>query len=118
MASAVKKAPYLSELPEPVSLKSAAGRPTMSTPKTTGLANGSKSERVRPNCDSTLSVLERTTVEVSGVAGGTNALPEKLDVVTPKEPAIMLVSCVTPTEMLPPPTLGMTANNDWPAGKL
>ena len=29
LANAVKKAPYLSALPEPVSLKSAAGRPTM-----------------------------------------------------------------------------------------
>ena len=49
LASAVRKAPYLSALPEPVSLKSDAGRPIMSTPKTTGLANGSKSLRVRPN---------------------------------------------------------------------
>jgi len=53
LASAVKKAPYFSALPEPVSLKSDAGRPTMSTPKTTGLANGSRSLRVRPNCDKT-----------------------------------------------------------------
>ena len=57
-----------------------------------------------------------TLVEVSGVAGKVTVVPLKLEVVTPSEPAIMLVSCVTPMEMLPPPTLGTTASRDEPAG--
>ena len=50
------------------------------------------------------------------MAGKVTVVPLKLDGVRPKDPAIMLVSCVTPTEILPPPTLGITANSDEPAG--
>jgi len=61
--------------------------------------------------------LASTLVDDKGVDGGTKAPPVKLEVVTPSDVAIMLVSCVTPTEMLPPPTLGMTASKEEPAGK-
>ena len=61
--------------------------------------------------------MANTLVDVSGVDGKVTVLPLKLEVVTPRDAAIMLVSCVTPMEMLPPPTLGTTASRDEPAGK-
>ena len=119
LASAVSKAPCDKALPLPASLSSAAGRPTMSVPNTTGLAARSRSLRVRPKWASSSSVLALRRALVRGVAGGAKPpLPLKLAAVTPSIADSAWVKCVTPSDAdVPPPMPLATASSGLPAGK-
>ena len=70
-----------------------------------------------PKVLNTVTTCVRTAVGVITTAGGVKVVPEKLLAVTPKEAATMLVRGVTPMEAAVPPTVGTTANKDWPAPK-